>query len=88
MTTAAVPIYLKLYDKAGKPNVANNTPIKVLIIPGGDRGSSIVYNSARGIFFEKGLAFVLTTGVADNDATPVEAEKTVINLDYEVEVVM
>lgn len=75
--------YLKLYNKATAPTVGTDTPVKVILIPGATTGSgTTVPLPAAGVAFGTGLAFALTTGIADSDTGAVAANEIVVNLDY------
>lgn len=75
--------YLKLYNKASAPTVGTDVPVLVFIIPGNTAGtgSNIPIPSA-GINFSTGLAFAITTGVADNDTGAVAANEITVNYGY------
>lgn len=75
-TNAAVR-YLKIYDKASAPTVGTDTPVMTIPIPAGS-GANV--NMANGIHFENGLAYAITTGVADADTAAVAANEVVVNL--------
>lgn len=75
-TNAAVR-YLKLYDKASAPTVGTDTPVLTIPIPP-NSGANV--NFANGIHFENGLAYALTTGVADSDTAAVAANEIIVNL--------
>lgn len=81
--TNAAARYLKLYNKASAPTVGTDTPVKVITIPGATTGAgSNITIPACGIAFGTGLAFALTTGVANSDTGAVAANEIVVNLDY------
>lgn len=71
--------YLKLYNKASAPTVGTDTPIKVIAIPGS--GGANLYID-KGVKFDTGLAFAITTGAAHTDTGAVAANEIQINLDY------
>lgn len=71
--------YLKLYNKASAPTVGTDTPVMTIPIPG---GSAANVEFANGIAFGTGIAFALTTGVADSDTGAVAANEIVVNLLY------
>jgi hypothetical protein len=80
----AGPRYLKLYDKATAPTVGTDTPVKTLAIPGDAiKGNGLIYDPPHGIYFANGIAFALTTGIADNDTGAVAASELLIEIDYE-----
>lgn len=74
--------YLKLYNKATAPTVGTDTPVKTLLIPGNTAGAGLVLSWANGLEFDTGIAFALTTGIADSDTGAVSANETAVNLDY------
>lgn len=74
--------YLKVYDKASGPTSAD-TPKLRLPIPAATTGNGVAFPlPACGVEFTLGIAFRLTTGMADNDATAVTANDAVVNLIY------
>lgn len=74
--------YLKLYNKASAPTVGTDTPVKVIMIPGNTAGAGAVSNWAYGVTFDTGIAYALTTGIADSDTGAVAANEIVVNIDY------
>lgn len=74
--------YLKLYNKASAPTVGTDTPVLVLMIPGNTAGAGLTINVPVGIDFATGIAFALTTGIADADTGAVAASEIVVNLGY------
>jgi hypothetical protein len=74
--------YLKLYNKATSPTVGTDVPVKTLIIPGNTAGAGFVLNWDKGLAFSAGIAFALTTGVADADTGAVAASELTVNVDY------
>lgn len=81
--TNASPRYLKLYDKASAPTVGTDTPVLTLPIPGNTAGAGFVLPlSALGVTFTNGIAYALTTGVADSDTAAVAANEIVVNILY------
>lgn len=74
--------YLKLYNKASAPTVGTDTPVKVFMIPGNAAGAGIVSNWINGVEFNTGIAYALTTGIADSDTGAVAASEIVVNVDY------
>lgn len=78
----ASPRYLKLYNKAAAPD-ENDTPLKVILIPGNSAGGGVIpHFPPEGIAFGIGLAFRLTTGIADNNTGAVAASEILVELDY------
>lgn len=75
--------YLKLYNKATAPTVGSDTPVKTLAIPGDTTGSGFLLQyGAVPALFSTGIAFALTTGIADADTGAVAANEIVVNIDY------
>ena len=76
----AVWAYVKLYDKVAVPVPASDTPRLVIgMPPGGGANLSV----GQGIAFAAGIGFAITGGIADNDATAVNANQVVLNLLYQ-----
>jgi hypothetical protein len=73
--------YLKLYNKASAPTVGTDTPVKTLLIPGNTAGAGFIFDT-HGLEFTTGIAFALTTGIADSDTAAVAANEIVVNIDY------
>lgn len=63
---AAAAVYVKFYDKASAPTVGTDTPLFILGIPAGAR---VDIRNDLGIPFANGIAYGITTGVADSDVT-------------------
>lgn len=82
MNLNAAARYLKLYNKASAPTVGTDTPVKTIMIPGNTAGAGVVLSWANGLAFGTGIAFALTTGIADTDTGAVAANEIVVNLDY------
>jgi hypothetical protein len=78
--TNASARYLKLYNKASAPTVGTDTPVKTLLIP--PSSSGFVAEWSNGLAFGTGIAFALTTGIADSDTAAVAANEIVVNIDY------
>lgn len=76
---AAAERYVRIYDKATAPTSAD-TPIRrhSLAASGGGIALSIPYGSE----FSNGLAFRITTGSADTDATAATAGDVFVNFDW------
>ena len=71
--------YLKFYNKASAPTVGSDTPVMTIPIPA---GAAANVEFSQGIAFGTGLAFALTTGVADSDTAAVAANEIILNLLY------
>lgn len=74
--------YLKFYDSNRAPNAGTGTPVRRYAIPGSATGAGFVLAPCVPMKFINGLAFVLTTGVADTDATALTANDVVLTLEY------
>lgn len=74
--------YLKFYNKASAPTVGTDTPIWTIPIPGNTAGAGVNIAIPPGLTFSSGIAFALTTGVADSDTGAVSANEHVVNLGY------
>jgi hypothetical protein len=74
-SSSSAIVYLKIYDKATAPIVGTDTPILTVGI---STGSATIIGDAP-IKVTNGLAFALTEGIADSDATPVSANQVVVN---------
>jgi hypothetical protein len=72
--------YLKLYNKASAPTVGTDTPVKVIAIPAAS--SITVPIPPVGVAFATGIAFALTTGIANSDTGAVSANEHAVNIDY------
>jgi hypothetical protein len=73
--------YLKVYDKATAPTSAD-TPVKRILIPASGGGGSGGIQIPGGMVFGSGIAFRLTTGIADADATAVASAEILVNIDW------
>ncbi|MCE3277791.1 MAG: hypothetical protein K0R13_3646, partial [Propionibacteriaceae bacterium] len=80
--TNAAARYLKLYNKASAPTVGTDTPVMTVLIPGNTAGAGANVEFTNGVTFGTGIAFAITTGVADSDTGAVAANELVINLLY------
>lgn len=74
--------YVKLYNKASAPTVGTDTPVITLAIPGATTGGGTNVDYSHGIAFATGIAFAITTGVADADTGAVAANDLIVNLFY------
>lgn len=77
--TAAVMLFVKLYNKASSPTVGSDTPRCVWGIPS---QSSANIALPIPIAFETGIAIAMTTGIADSDAAAVGANDIAVTLHY------
>jgi len=54
------------------------------MIPGdATKGNGLTYQPPRGLLFSTGLAYGLTTDIANNGTTAVSASEVLVNIDYE-----
>jgi hypothetical protein len=77
--TNAAGRWLKFYDKASAPTVGTDVPFLTIFLPPGVASNVTL---TTGIDFPTGIAFALTTGVADADVAAVAANEIVLNLFY------
>ncbi len=61
---SATARYLKLYNKASAPTVGTDTPVMTLYLP---PLLTFKFEFNKGHYFSTGIAYALTTGVADAD---------------------
>lgn len=73
--------YVKIYDKATAPTSAD-TPLLVVAVPATAGLSVDPSLPPCGAVFSNGIAFRITTGVADNSAAAATASDCVISLTY------
>lgn len=79
---AAAIEYVKFYDAATAPT-SSSTPVYTIGIPGSTTGSSVRLPIPNGgMVFQNGIAFRMTTGQADNNASAVTAGDLVLSLTY------
>ena len=71
--------YLKLYNKASAPTVGTDTPTLTIALPPA-AVTSVPF--PVGVEFSTGIAFALTTGVADSDTAAVSANEHVVHVFY------
>ncbi|WP_159585932.1 hypothetical protein [Chelativorans xinjiangense] len=77
---AAALRYLKLYDKASAPTVGTDTPFMTIPLPA---STAFALDFPVPVYFKTGLAFALTTGVADADTGALTAADVVgLNIAY------
>lgn len=77
---AASARFLKLYNKATAPTVGTDTPIATWLVPA--NGSGFVIEISSGLACSAGIAFALTGGMADTDATAIAASDVVVNFQF------
>jgi len=73
--------YFKLYNKATAPTVGTDTPIMTVLIPAGQTIVPIVA-AGVGVYCSSGIAYALTGGIADTDATAVAAADVIVNMGW------
>lgn len=78
-SNAAYPVYLKLYNKASAPTVGTDTPVKVMEA---QAGVPVCLSSEDGLAFATGIAWALTKGITDADATAVLISDATVELAY------
>lgn len=72
--------YFKLFDKASAPSLGTDNPVNTFPL---EAGKNMPLDFAGiGLAFASGLAYAITGGLADNDATSVAANDVVVNLFY------
>lgn len=72
--------YLKLYNRTTVPTVETDVPVMTIPIPGNTAGAGIVIPFPHGVNFSTGIAYALTTGVADTDTGAVAANEIVVQV--------
>jgi hypothetical protein len=72
--------YVKVYDKATGPTSAD-TP-KFRFILNGTQGAGSCRDFTNGVAFANGIAFRITTGIADNDTGAATANDVIVNAEY------
>lgn len=71
--------YVKFFNKASAPTVGTDVPVFVLGLPPGGGGS---HEIPAGLSFSTGIAFAITGGAADADATAVAASQVVLSYSF------
>jgi len=71
--------YLKFYNKASSPTVGTDTPVFTFPIPASTTGAGFTISIPPGADFGTGIAYALTTGIADSDTAAVAANEIIIN---------
>lgn len=75
--------YVKWYDQATPPTAAD-APVQVYpLVPATDGAGGCVPLPPEGLAFAAGIAFRLTAGLADGDATPVAAGEFCLSYAYQ-----
>lgn len=76
----SAPAYLRIYDKATAPAPASDTPVMTFMIP---VGGGKVNEKNMALELKSGLAFAITAGSGDMDATNVtNGGEVVVNIEY------
>jgi len=74
--------YLKFYDIGVVPIAGSAIPARRYAIPASATGLGFVLAPTVPMGFQAGLAFTITGGVADNDATVIAANDVILTLEY------
>lgn len=74
--------YLKLYDTKTLPVAGNGVPVRRYGIPGATTGAGFVIAPTLPMRFSAGIAFTMTTGIADNDTGALTANDVLLTLEY------
>lgn len=82
VNVAAALRYLRFYDSNIAPTAGQGTPNRKFAIPASTTGAGFVICPMLPMRFEVGLAFTLTTGVADTDATALTANDVILTIEY------
>lgn len=72
--------YVKFYDKASAPTVGSDTPKYRFALSA--NGGCFHFSDIAGLNFAVGIAFAITGGAADADATAVAANDVFVNFRY------
>lgn len=80
LNTTGTITYLKIYNKASAPTVGTDTPVQTYAIPA---NGQLTLDFANGYYLGTGIAYGLTTDVADGGSTAVAAGAIVgLNIIY------
>jgi hypothetical protein len=71
--------YFKLYNKASAPTVGTDTPVTTVQVPG---NGTVIRAYPTGAVFGTGIAWAVTTGIANSDTGAVGANDLSIDIDY------
>lgn len=74
--------WLKFYDMAQVPVAGNGTPVRRFAIPAATTGAGLVLCPLAPMEFKVGIAYTITGGQADNDATNLTAGDIVLTFDW------
>lgn len=81
--SSATIAWLKLYNASSAPTCGSGTPVGRYMIPGaasGGAGSNVSIDLGKA--FSTGIAFCVTTGIADTDTGAVAASTYTVNMTY------
>lgn len=70
--------YIKFYNKATSPTVGTDVPVATFAIPASSTGAGFSISFPFGFDFATGIAYALTTGVADADTGAVAANEILV----------
>lgn len=76
---AAYPVYLKFYNKASSPTVGTDTIVYEVPVQAGTQRE---VHTEEGLAFGTGIAYALTKGITDADATAVALSDASVDLIY------
>lgn len=76
----AAPCYVRLYNQTTAP-ATTDTPVYRLRVPGSTSGGVREKVWTKGLEFSVGIAYRITTGVADNDDTATANTEVLANFD-------
>jgi hypothetical protein len=79
INTAAYAVYIHWYDTASAPTAGEGTVVKTTAVAA---GASIAQSVAAGIQFTVGIAFTITKGIGDSDATATLAGDLYLNFAF------
>lgn len=80
-TTSFNPVYLKLYDSISTPSPAGGTNFATYPAQAGLPANIMMSGGGRAT--AAGIAMALVTGITDTDNTAVNANETVVEIEYE-----
>jgi hypothetical protein len=72
--------YLKIYNQLNNTITAGTNLVATYLIPA--NGAGVVVEISNGMVLSTGIAFTITGGIADNDATTIAASEVVVNINY------
>lgn len=74
--------YLKFYDSNRAPTAGTGIPVRRYAIPASATGAGFVLQPVIPMKFFEGIAFTMTTGVADTDTAALTANDVILTLEY------